>query len=78
MGWMDVWMVWWCSLLLLSIRKIHGTRLAWGYAQVRTQTELKYLPIGTYRLEVSLYRIRYVPDAVVTVTESENVPLARP
>jgi hypothetical protein len=50
-----------------------------GRRQVRTQTEYpSTYPIGTYRFVVLCTKYGYVPAACVVVTESENVPLARP
>lgn len=80
MGWV------WCRSLLLPSRFEDGIHGTWPPRRMWTGTYRngvsKYMPIGTYRFVVLLYRIRYVPAAAVAVavavTESENVPLARP
>lgn len=83
LGWMGG--VWWWMLFVvaLSIRET-AKRYIDTYPTWRDMD--RYVPKRSIQVHAhryvsirgTLYRIRYVPATAVPVTESENVPLARP
>lgn len=79
LGWMGV--VWWVLFVVALDSRGKDTWYMSDMADVDRYVPKRSIQVHGHRyvsIRGTLYRIRYVPAADVAVTESENVPLARP
>lgn len=82
-GWYGMGWDGWCGAALCCCarfeQKIHSTWPTWR--DVDWYVPKRSIQVHAHRYVSicgTLYRIRYVPAAAIAVTESENVPMARP